>query len=111
MAKRPIMAKAMELTDEICTLVRDYIEVNRSRRRFWQKDFCEEVGFSTTTFGNLKDERRRGCININTAVILLDAIGYELKIVKKEENPIVRHYKERANEQQKILLPQARKKV
>lgn len=101
----------MELTDEICTLVRDYIEVNRSRRRFWQKDFCEEVGFSTTTFGNLKDERRRGCININTAVILLDAIGYELKIVRKEENPIVKHYKERANEQQKILFPQARKKV
>ena len=57
MAKRPIMPKAMELTDEICTLVRDYIEVNRSRRRFWQKDFCEEVGFSTTTFGNLKGER------------------------------------------------------
>ena len=33
------------------------------------------------------------------------------KIVKKEESPIVRHYKERANEQQEILLPQARKKV
>lgn len=100
MAKRPIIPQAMALTDEICALVREYIFDNRCRRRFWQKDFCEEIGFSTTTFGNLKDERRRGCININTACILLDAIGYELKVVKKEDKPIVKYFKEKRNEKE-----------
>lgn len=96
MAKRPKIPQAEALTEEICELVRDYIEYNRSKRRFWQKDFCEEIGFSTTTFGNLKSKRRGGgCLNINTACILLDAVGYELKIVKKEESPIVRRFKTR----------------
>lgn len=94
MAKRGVMAQAVALTDEICGLVREYILDKRARRKFWQKDFCDEVGVSQNLYGNLKG-CKRGCINLNTACILLDAIGYEMKIVKKEDNGIVKLMKEK----------------
>lgn len=100
MAKRPIIPQAKDLTEEICNLVVEYVKLRRAKRKMWKKDFIEDVGFSTLSVGNLNGERKRGCMNINTACILLDAIGYELKVVKKEDNKIVRLHKERLGNNQ-----------
>lgn len=95
MAKKEIMPQAVALTDEIRELVVDYIKVRRAKRKMWKKDFIDDVGYSRTVIGNLSVARKRGCLNINTACALLDAIGYELRIVKKEDKAIVKYYKER----------------
>lgn len=95
MARKEVMDKAKELTEEVMELVCEYVEKNRARRKFNQGDFCREVGLSVFTFRS-QARSERGRMNLNTACILLDAIGYELKIVKKEDKEIVKLMKEKS---------------
>ena len=88
MAKKTIIPQAVNLINEICDLVRTYVIDNKSKRNFWQYDFCKETGISSNIYGHLNGNKQGG-MNLNSACLLLDAIGYELKIVKKEDKKIV----------------------
>lgn len=88
MAKKELIPQALEVNNEIIALVEEYMERYRIKRKFWNYDFFDEAGVPRQTF------RKRGhCFNLNTACKLLDAIGYKLKVVKKEDIAIVKRMK------------------
>lgn len=103
MAKKTIIPQAVNLINEICDLVRTYVIDNKSKRNFCQYDFCKETGISSNIYGHLNGNKQGG-MNLNSACLLLDAIGYELKIVKKEDKKIVKYMKGKNMKEYKYYL-------
>lgn len=84
MIKKEVHPLAVKLTKEIGTLALKFVQTERAKRRMYAYTFCEELGIAHGIFTRITNEQKRA-ININTACRILDKIGYELKIVKKEE--------------------------
>jgi transcriptional regulator with XRE-family HTH domain len=71
------------ITDEEFDLICEYIKI-RYESKMSQRDLAKKIGIAQSTIARM--EKNMHSMSISNFTKLLDALGYKLEIVKKEES-------------------------